>query len=82
MVELKLLCRLEQEEEKKADYIKCKLCDWKVKRFWKSKKGKLISGQNRLRSHFIDCHFDEFLEIQDQINDDIQLEILEGNEKE
>lgn len=63
-----------------SDHLKCKLCNFTVKKFWKNKKGELRSGQKLLKAHFEIEHMDEYLAIQDRLDDDMQLEILEAHE--
>ena len=47
--------------------LKCRLCNWQTQAYWKSKKGKLVSGFNRLRDHYEDCHESEFITIEESI---------------
>jgi hypothetical protein len=50
-----------------GDRIKCKLCGYTVKRFWRNKDGKLVSGYPSLKDHFMREHYKEFLELQDKL---------------
>lgn len=48
----------------KDKYVHCKYCDWKCLKFWKTKTGKVITGNKRLINHVMTHHFLEFEEIE------------------
>jgi hypothetical protein len=51
--------------------VHCRLCDFTCPVWWANKKGESRNGMERLRKHFIDDHFDEYVKIEKQLSDDI-----------
>ena len=43
--------------------IKCAFCNWQRNKFYKNKKGKVISGYSALKHHIEICHKTEFKKV-------------------
>ena len=50
-----------------AGILKCKYCDWQIKRWRTNSKGKRINGSHMLREHVQMQHWEEYEKILTQI---------------
>lgn len=56
-------------QKTKNGIIKCKFCEYKVKKFLKTKQGKLANGYSKLLYHVEVDHPDEFDKLQQQLDE-------------
>jgi hypothetical protein len=53
--------------------IRCRLCNWKTKKWITLKDGGKRSGYIRLITHYEECHWEEYLKIHNRLNDEVEL---------
>ena len=56
-----------------TDLIKCRFCEWSTPRFTTNKKGERKNAAGRLRNHVAWKHRQEYREIVDQLDEEMEM---------